>query len=353
MKREEVDRLAARLDAVLEAVEARADPETMALVAELVEGLRRVHGEALRRLTELLAEDRERFRRALDDPVVSNLLYLYDLVMVDERARAERALEAVQPLARAHGGEIRIVSVEDGVVRVRLLGACHGCPSSSATLRQGLEKALVEKLPGFVGLEVVGEGEAGPEAPGAGGKVARTGSGPPRPEPRGAPGSAGGHRGGSPTGDVSRVPEKKLVQLQRTLDASRSGGESRSRGDSGDRTRPEGGDGTDSANGGAPRRAEVAPLDEVPARSLLGRLIRGVPVLLLRGEGGPRAFRNACPGSILPLHLGAREDGEVRCPWHGCRFDLDTGERIGGGGAGLEELRCGVEDGRVWVELPS
>ena len=207
---EEVRALSERLDAQLEALQERAAPEVVALVVDLLDGLQRVHAEGLRRLVELVAEDGERFGRALDDPVISNLFVLYDLVFVDEARRARAAIDEVQPLARSHGGEIRLLGVEEGVVRVRLLGACDGCPSSSATLRQGVEAALARGLPGFVRLEVEG-GEVGPAFGGRRGAE----------EPRAGPVTPGAGRrpvqGGSPTGDRARVDPERLVRLERRL----------------------------------------------------------------------------------------------------------------------------------------
>lgn len=322
MRPEEVEALSERLNGLLAELEREADPDLLEAVAELVEGIQRVHAEGLRRVAELLAEDRSRFARALDDPVVSNLFFLYDLALVDERARAEAALESVRPLARSHGGEIELVGVEEGVVTVRLHGACHGCPSSTATLRGGIERMLADKLPGFARLEVVeganGRGTAGRD-----------------PAPRSAADL-------SPTGDASVVPEETLVRLERRLSGSRERGTNGGPADEAP--------GVAGAAGGEP--ADVAPLEELPPDGLFGSLVGDFPVLLVPLDGGVAAFRNACPGSPLPLHLGRREGEAVICPWHGCRYDARTGERQDGDGPPLERLPVSTEGGRVRVELP-
>lgn len=325
---DEIRALTERMDERLEALQARAEPELVALVAELLDGLQRVHAEGLRRLVELLAEESERFRRALDDPVISNLFVLYDLVFLDEARRAREALEQVQPLARSHGGEIRLLGVEEGVVRVRLLGACHGCPSSSATLRQGVEEALARRLPGFVRLEVEGETPAAP-----GGAERR--AAPP-------PGGSGHQAGGvSATGERSHVDPERLVRLERRLEEARASGD-------GTPARP---DARGEDAGSRPLRFSGA--DAVPERGLVGRIIERRPLLVVSlGDGALRAYRNACPDSILPLHLGTLEDGVVRCPWHGCRFDAATGQRVEGRGGALEPLPIEIRDGALWVEAP-
>ncbi len=60
-----------------------------------------------------------------------------------------KALEDVRPMLQADGGDVELVEVtEDGVVRVRLQGACQGCPMSQMTVKNGIEQLLKEKVPG-------------------------------------------------------------------------------------------------------------------------------------------------------------------------------------------------------------
>jgi Fe-S cluster biogenesis protein NfuA len=63
------------------------------------------------------------------------------------KEQVEAALAKVRPTLRADGGDIELVDVKDGVVQVKLTGACHGCPMSQMTLKQGVEKALKAALP--------------------------------------------------------------------------------------------------------------------------------------------------------------------------------------------------------------
>lgn len=104
----------------------------------------------------------------------------------------------------------------------------------------------------------------------------------------------------------------------------------------------------------APRgRRDLGALDDVAEDgAVAGRLVHGYPVLLVRTGGHLAAYRNTCPGSLLPLHLGGLEGGALRCPWHGCRFDPATGERLDGGGEGLQRLALHAHEGRTEVELP-
>ncbi|MFH1350199.1 MAG: NifU family protein [Pseudomonadota bacterium] len=64
------------------------------------------------------------------------------------KERVEDALNKVRPSLQADGGDVQLVDVgEDGVVKVRLTGACGGCPMSQMTLKQGIEKVLKQSVP--------------------------------------------------------------------------------------------------------------------------------------------------------------------------------------------------------------
>jgi Fe-S cluster biogenesis protein NfuA len=67
-----------------------------------------------------------------------------------------KALEEVRPMLQADGGDVELVEVtEDGVVRVRLQGACQGCPMAQITVKNGIEQLLKEKVPGVAEVEAV------------------------------------------------------------------------------------------------------------------------------------------------------------------------------------------------------
>jgi len=63
------------------------------------------------------------------------------------KERVEDVLDEIRPMLRADGGDVELVDVNDGVVKVRLQGACAGCPMSQMTLRNGIERVLKEKIP--------------------------------------------------------------------------------------------------------------------------------------------------------------------------------------------------------------
>jgi len=57
-------------------------------------------------------------------------------------------IEYIRPAVQADGGDIKLASVNDGVVNIDMLGACQGCPLSIATLKSGIERILMDKVPG-------------------------------------------------------------------------------------------------------------------------------------------------------------------------------------------------------------
>lgn len=60
----------------------------------------------------------------------------------------KETIEAIRPSLQAHGGDVELVGVdEDNAVRLRLQGACHGCPGAAMTMKMGIERILREKVP--------------------------------------------------------------------------------------------------------------------------------------------------------------------------------------------------------------
>ena len=63
------------------------------------------------------------------------------------KEKVEAALAKIRPALQADGGDVKLVGVDDGVVKVNLTGACAGCPMSTMTLKQGIERILKEEIP--------------------------------------------------------------------------------------------------------------------------------------------------------------------------------------------------------------
>jgi Fe-S cluster biogenesis protein NfuA len=71
------------------------------------------------------------------------------------KEEVQSALNDIRPSLQADGGDVELVDVEDGIVRVRLTGACGGCPMSQMTLKQGIETYVKKKVPEIVSVESV------------------------------------------------------------------------------------------------------------------------------------------------------------------------------------------------------
>jgi Fe-S cluster biogenesis protein NfuA len=72
------------------------------------------------------------------------------------RDKVEASLQKVRPALQADGGDVELVDVgDDGIVKLRLTGACKGCPMSQMTLKMGIEKVLKKEIPEVVGVQSV------------------------------------------------------------------------------------------------------------------------------------------------------------------------------------------------------
>ena len=108
---------------------------------------------------ELLAEMTE-------DPLVESLLLLHDLHPLDVDTRIQRALDRVRPYLGSHAGGVEYLGVTaDGVARLRLEGSCHGCPSSTVTVRLAIEDAVKDAAPEVGQVTVEGMTDPPPASP--------------------------------------------------------------------------------------------------------------------------------------------------------------------------------------------
>jgi Fe-S cluster biogenesis protein NfuA len=69
------------------------------------------------------------------------------------KEKVEKALEKIRPSLQADGGDIQLIDVTDGVVKVRLTGACGGCAMSQMTLKMGVERMLKQQVPEVKSVE--------------------------------------------------------------------------------------------------------------------------------------------------------------------------------------------------------
>jgi Fe-S cluster biogenesis protein NfuA len=159
-----------RVQQLSEQVDELPDPRARELASELVAAVIAMYGDGLERIVAAIDESGQAaapiMARLTEDGAVSSLLLIHDLYPVDLQERVLEALDTVRPYMESHGGNVELVSLDDGVARLALRGSCNGCSASRATLEQAIEQALAEHAPDLAGLEVTGVVDAIP-APGA------------------------------------------------------------------------------------------------------------------------------------------------------------------------------------------
>lgn len=72
------------------------------------------------------------------------------------KEKVQAAIDKIRPMLQADGGDVELVAVDGGLVKVRLKGACAGCPMSQMTLKNGIERVLKEQIPEVESVENVG-----------------------------------------------------------------------------------------------------------------------------------------------------------------------------------------------------
>src|SRR6187200_841489 len=148
-----------RVEELTARVEDLPDPAARRAAEDLMSAVIDMYGLGLTRIVEILNEDEsagEVKQQLVDDGVVASLLLIHDLYPVPIEERVMEALDNVRPYMESHGGNVELVSLDDGVARIRLEGSCDGCPASSSTLELAIKTALEEAAPDLLGIEVEG-----------------------------------------------------------------------------------------------------------------------------------------------------------------------------------------------------
>ena len=71
------------------------------------------------------------------------------------REKVEKVIEEIRPFLQADGGNIELIDVQEGIVKVKLVGACGSCPMSQMTLKMGVERTLKQQVPEVKSVETV------------------------------------------------------------------------------------------------------------------------------------------------------------------------------------------------------
>ncbi len=149
-----------RIGGLVQEIESIADPSVRASTKQLVQLLMEFHGAGLDRALEIVANTGEGGLRLIDelgrDPLVSSLLVLYGLHPHDVDTRARRAVEHVLPKVQRGGGEVEVLDISNGVVRLRLSVSGHACGSTANTLKSMVEEAIYETAPDVGSIVIEG-----------------------------------------------------------------------------------------------------------------------------------------------------------------------------------------------------
>lgn len=131
---------------------------------QLVREVTDLYGAALERMLDTaLATKPELAQAFAADDLVASLLLVHGLHPHGTERRVADALAAVRPYLGSHGGDVTLLGVTDGVVRLQLLGSCRSCPSSSVTLELAVQDAVRAAAPEICAIEVASaEADAGP-----------------------------------------------------------------------------------------------------------------------------------------------------------------------------------------------
>lgn len=160
-----------RIETLLETIQKSPNPALRASAEELVQTLLEVHRAGLERIFGKIWDAGETGERIIHgdlagDELVSSLMLLHGLHPQPIEHRVEQALESVRPHLHSHGGDMEVVTVEDGIVRLRLEGTCDGCPASAMTLKYAVEEAIYEAAPDVRAVETIDEYDLNPAADG-------------------------------------------------------------------------------------------------------------------------------------------------------------------------------------------
>jgi Fe-S cluster biogenesis protein NfuA len=151
---------AAKIEQLVQRVNAIADDDARAAALELMQSLMDLHGAGVTRIVELLTEAGEAGRSSLQklggDPLLCGLFVLYGVHPVALEDRVTKAIDKVAPQLRKQGGSAELLAIEEDTVRVAIHSSGNGCHSSSDALKQAVEQAIREAAPEV--MEVVADG---------------------------------------------------------------------------------------------------------------------------------------------------------------------------------------------------
>jgi Fe-S cluster biogenesis protein NfuA len=149
-----------RIGGLVQEIESIVDPAARAATKELVQSLMDLHGAALEKTLDIVAEAGESGMNIIDrlgrDSLVSSVLILYGLHPEDLESRVVRAVDRVRPQLRKQGCEVELLGVNDGAIRLRVETGSHTCGSTAKTVQATLEGAVYDAAPDLTSLVIEG-----------------------------------------------------------------------------------------------------------------------------------------------------------------------------------------------------
>ena len=149
-----------RIGGLVQEIESIADPAVRAATKGLVQSLMDLHGAALEKALDIVADAGEPGMGIIDrlgrDALVSSVLILYGLHPEDLETRVVKAVERVRPQLRKQGCEVELLGVNDGAIRVRVETGSHTCGSTAKTVQATLEGAMYDAAPDMASLVIEG-----------------------------------------------------------------------------------------------------------------------------------------------------------------------------------------------------
>ena len=149
-----------RIGELVQEIEAIADPAVRAATKGLVQSLMDLHGAALEKALDIVADAGEPGMNIIDrlgrDALVSSVLILYGIHPEDIATRVVKAVDRLRPQLRKQGCEVELLGVNDGNIRLRVEIGSHTCGSTAKTAQATLEEAMYDAAPDMASLVIEG-----------------------------------------------------------------------------------------------------------------------------------------------------------------------------------------------------
>jgi Fe-S cluster biogenesis protein NfuA len=149
-----------RIGGLVQEIESIADPAVRAATKNLVQSLMDLHGAALEKALDIVAEAGGPGMSIIDqlgrDSLVSSVLILYGLHPEDIETRVAKAVDRVRPQLRKQGCEVELLSVTEGAIRLRVETGSHTCGSTAKAVQATLEGAMFDAAPDMTSLVIGG-----------------------------------------------------------------------------------------------------------------------------------------------------------------------------------------------------